>query len=132
VLIVTPHGFGLGGKQPKGGTLTPITPPLAAELVRGLTLAKQAEGNALARTAAAAIRRLAAAAGHPLPRRIPPAEQNLTGILGAGAPRDSDTLGGPLLIAAVLAGTALLAALLVAAHRRALDDRREGGSRGMV
>jgi hypothetical protein len=120
VLIVTPHRFGLGGKQPEGGTLTPITPPLAAELARGLPLAKKAEGNALARTAAGAIRRLAAAAGHPLPKRIPPAEQRLDGILGADAPRDSGTPGGPLLIAAVLAGTALLGALLVAAHRRML------------
>jgi hypothetical protein len=120
VLIVTPHGLGVGGKQPTGGTLTPITPPLAAELARGLPPAKKADGNALARTAARAIRHLAAAGGHPLPKRIPPAEQNLTGILGAAAPRDSDGLGGPALIAAVLAGTALLGALLVAAHRRML------------
>jgi hypothetical protein len=119
VLIVTPHGFGLGGKQPTGGTLTPITPRLAAELTRDLTLAKKAEGNALARTAAGAIRHLAAAAGHPLPKRIPPAEQKLDGILGGAAPRD-DAPGGPWLIAAVLAATALLAALLVAAHRRML------------
>jgi hypothetical protein len=122
VLIVTPRGFGLGGKQPTGGTLTPITPPLAAELARGLPLAKKADGNALARTAVRAIRHLAAAGGHPLPERIPPAEHKLDGILGTAAPRDPDTPGGPWLIAAVLAGTALLAALLVAAHRHVLRD----------
>ncbi len=122
VLIVTPHGFGLGGKQPAGGALTPITPPLAAELVRRLPLAKKADGNALARSAMVATRRLAAAGGHPLPKRIPPAEQNLTGILGTGAPGDPDTPGGPWLIAAVLASTALLAALFVAVHRRALRE----------
>lgn len=122
VLIVTPHGFGLGGTQPRGGTLRPITPSLAGELARGLPLAKKADGNALARTAIVAIRRLAAAGGHPLPERIAPAEQNLKGILGTAASRDPETPGGPWLIVAVLAGTALLAALLVAAHRRALRD----------
>ena len=80
VLIVTPHGFGLGGKQPRGGTLRPITPPLA----------RKAEGNALGRTAIVAIRRLATSGGHPLPERIPPAEQNLRGILGTAASRDPE------------------------------------------
>jgi hypothetical protein len=119
VLIVTPHRLGIGGKQPQGGTPTPITPPLAAELVRRLPIAKEADGNALARTAMVAVRRLAAASGNPLPKRIPPAEQNLTGILGTAPSRDRDTLGGPLLIAVLLGGTALLGALLVAVHRRA-------------
>jgi hypothetical protein len=119
VLIVTPQGFGLGGRQPRGGTVTAITRPLAAELARHLPLAKEADGNALARTAMVAVRRLAAAGGHPLPKRIPPAEQNLNGILGTAASRGPETLGGPWLIAAVLAGTALLGALLVAVHRRA-------------
>ena len=117
VLIVTPHGFGLGGKQPRGGTVSPITRPLAAELARGLPLAKKADGNALARTAMVAIRRLAAAGGHPLPKRIPPAKQNLTGILGSAAARGGATVG-PGLIALMLIGTALVAGLLVAAHRR--------------
>jgi hypothetical protein len=117
VLIVTPHGFGVGGKQSSGGTLRPITPALAAELARGLPIAKKADGNALARTAMGAIRSLAGAGGHPLPKRISPAEQNLTGILGS-APRDREPLAEPWLIAALLVGTALLGALVVAAHRR--------------
>jgi hypothetical protein len=118
VLIVTPHRFGLGGNQPRGGTLVPITRPLAAELARSLPLAKEADGNALARTAMVATRRLAAAGGHPLPKRIPPAEHNLKGILGTAASRDPETPGGPWLIAAVLGGTALLlAALLAVVHR---------------
>ena len=119
VLIVTPDGFGLGGKQPRGGTPTPITRPLAAELARGLPLAKKADGNALARTAMVAIRRLAAAGGHPLPRRIPPAENNLEGILGAAASRDPRTADGLWLIVAVVGGTLLLGVLLVVVHRRA-------------
>ena len=118
VLIVTPHRLGLGGKQPHDGTSTPITRPLAAELARGLPLAKKAEGNALARTAMVAVRRLAAAGGHPLPKWIPPAEHNLKGILGAAGPRDPETPGRPWLIAAVVGSTLLLGALLVVVHRR--------------
>ena len=118
VLIVTPHRFGLGGPQPLGGTPTPVTRPVAAELVRGLPLAKEADGNALARTAMVAVRRLAAAGGHPLPKRVPPAEQNLKGILGSAPSRDGDTVSGPWLIVALLGGTALVGALLVAVHRR--------------
>ncbi len=123
VLIVTPHRFGLGGTQPRGGTLMPITRPLAAELARGLPLAKEAEGNALARTAIVAVRRLAAAGGHPLPKRIPPAENNPRGILGAARASDSDTAGGPWLFAAVFgASVLLLGALLVVVHRRTVRD----------
>jgi hypothetical protein len=121
VLIVTPDRFGLGGKQPRGGTLTPITAALAADLADRLPLAKKADGNALARTAIVAVRRLAAAGGHPLPKQIPPAEQKLDGILGTGAPRDKDPLAGPWLIV-VLVGTAGLAALLFAVHRRATRE----------
>ena len=116
VLIVTPHGFGLGGKQPRGGTLRPITRPLATTLAHELPLAKKADGNALARTAMVAVRRLAAAGGHPLPKRIPPAKDNLNGILGS-ASNDTQALGGPWLVAAVLVATLLLGALLVAVHR---------------
>ena len=123
VLIVTPDRLGLGGTQPRGGAPTPITPAIAAELARGLPLAKEAEGNALARTAMVAVRRLAAAGGHPLPERIPPAENNLTGILGAAGVSDSDTAGGPWLIAAVVgASVLLLGALLVFVHRRTVRD----------
>jgi hypothetical protein len=115
VLIVTPHRFGLGGSQPRGGTLTAVTPSLAAKLTRDLPLAKKADGNALARTAIVAVRRLAATGGHPLPKRIPPAEQNLRGILGPDESRDGDSL---VLIAALLVGTLLLGGLLFAVHRR--------------
>jgi hypothetical protein len=118
VLIVTPHRLGIGGKQPQGGTPAPITPRLAAELARGIPIAKKADGNALARTAMVAVRRLAAAGGNPLPKRIPPAEQNLSGILGTAPSREGDTLGS-WLIAVLVGGTALLGALLVAVHRRA-------------
>ena len=122
VLIVTPHRLGLGGKQPRHGTPTPITRPLAAELARGLPLAAKVDGSALARTAMVAVRRLAAAGGHPLPKRIPPAEHNLKGILGAAGPREAGTFDRPWPIMAVVGSTLLLGALLVVVHRRAVRE----------
>jgi hypothetical protein len=65
------------------------------------------------------LRRLAAAGGHHLPKRIPPAEHNLKGIVGAAASRDAETPGGPWLIAAVVGITLLLGVLLVVVQRRA-------------
>jgi hypothetical protein len=116
VVIVTPHGYGLGGQQPRDGALRPITPPLAAALAKELPAAAKADGTALARTAMLAVRRLAADGGHPLPKRIPPARDNLNGILDSSG--SQDTVGGPWLIAALILGTLLLGAMLVAVHRR--------------
>jgi hypothetical protein len=118
VLIVTPHGYGLGGNQPRGGKPTPITPTRAAALERNLPIAGKAEGTALARTAMVAVRRLAAAGGHPLPKRIPPAQDNLNGILASTGSQGG--LGGAWVIALIV-GTLLVAALLVAAHRRVMS-----------
>jgi hypothetical protein len=127
VLIVTPHGFGLGGIQPRNGTLKRLTDARAAELLRGIAPAGEVEGDRLARTAIIAIRRLAAAGGHPLPARIAPAKQNLNGILGTAASRDSADWGGPWVIATVVGGTALLlGAMLVAVARRAPREPEPG------
>ncbi|HEX6023486.1 MAG TPA: hypothetical protein VFZ00_15940, partial [Solirubrobacter sp.] len=72
-----------------------------------------------ARAADAAVRRLSAAAGHDLPTRIPPAKNNLRGILADQSSHDD---GGPWLIVAVIAVSALLIALLFALYRRALRE----------
>jgi hypothetical protein len=124
VLIVTPDKFGLAGRQPRGGALTRITPAFAAKLERRLPLAKKAEGTALARTAIVAVRRLAAAAGHPLPKHIPPAKDNLNGILASKPP--GNAVGGPWLIVGLVLGSLLLAAFLVAVHRRLM--RQQGAA----
>jgi len=124
VLIVTPRKFALGGRQPRGGALTPITAAFAAKLERRLPVAKKAEGTALARTAMVAIRRLAAAAGHPLPKHIPPAKDNLNGILSSKPP--GSAVGGPWLIVGLVLGSLLLAAFLVAVHRRLM--RQQGAA----
>ena len=119
VLIVTPDGFGLGGQQPRDGTLRPITASIAAQLTRDLPRARLPEGNALARTATVSVRRLAATGGFPLPKRIAPADHDPRGILGATRAGDGGTADSPWLVAGLLASTALLAgALLLAVHRR--------------
>ena len=72
-----------------------------------------------------AVRRLAAAGGHPLPKRIPPAEQNLKGILGAAASGDPETTGRAVADRCLVGGsTLLLGALLVFVHRRTVRDAR--------
>jgi hypothetical protein len=106
VLIVTPDRYGVGGRQPPGGA-------------RALALPDGANGNALAQAAIVAVRRLSAAAGHALPERIPPARNNLTGILADHSAHDN---GGPWLIGAVVAASALLVALLLVLHRRTLRE----------
>jgi hypothetical protein len=60
VVIVSPHGVGAAG-------------PELARTLRGVEVPRQADGDDLARTAMVAVRSLAAAAGHPLPARVPPA-----------------------------------------------------------
>jgi hypothetical protein len=131
VLIVTPDGYGLGGRQPRGGTLVQLTPRLAASLTRELPLAEDAEGTALARAAIVAVRRLAAAGGHPLPKHIAPAKDDLNGILRGTASQDA--FHGPWLIAGLVLVTLLVGGLLVAVHRRvvsrAVTDATPHGSR---
>jgi hypothetical protein len=68
-----------------------------------------------------AVRRLAASGGHPLPKRIAPAENNLKGILTAASQRDRAVSGPPLIIG-VLVGTLLLGVLLVVGHRRMMRE----------
>jgi hypothetical protein len=127
VLIVTPHGFGLGGVQPRRGALSRITDARAGELLRPIPIAGKVEGDALVRTAMLAVRRLAANGGHPLPARIAPAKQNLNGILGTAAARDTADWGGPWVIALVVGGSALLlGAMLVAVARRAPREPEPG------
>ncbi|WP_028064176.1 hypothetical protein [Solirubrobacter soli] len=104
VLIVTPERYGIGGRQPQ---------------VTDLALPQEANGNALARAAMAAVRRLSSAAGHPLPEDIPPAKNDLNGILADQSAHDN---GGPVLIAAVVAASALLVALLIVLYRRTLRE----------
>jgi len=109
VLIVTPDRLGVAGTQPRAA--------------RGLELPQGDDGNALARAAMVAVRRLAADGGHTLPEYIPPAKNNPFGILD-NARRDTHTANGPWLTAAVAAVSLLLGALLVVLYRRSPAVRR--------
>jgi len=109
VLIVTPNRFGVTGTQPRAA--------------RGLELPQGDNGNALARAAMVAVRRLAADGGHTLPEYIPPAKNNPLGILN-NAKRDTENANGLWLTAAVVAVSLLLVALLVGLYRRSSPASR--------
>lgn len=70
IVVVTPYGIGVAGAKTPMGRVEVATP---------------AHGNELARAAVAAVRRLAAAAGRPLPAQVPPAT-----VVGARPSTGSD------------------------------------------
>jgi hypothetical protein len=73
LVVIEPSGFGVSGHELRDGRLKAIRRGTAWAPLRGLTVAPGAEGDALARTALAVVRRASAAAGRPLPAHIPPA-----------------------------------------------------------
>jgi hypothetical protein len=81
VVIVSPHGVGAAG------------PELAATL-RGVDVPRQADGDDLAKTGMVAVRRLAAASGHPLPARVPPA----TALRAGPSGDDESGVNVPLIV----------------------------------
>jgi hypothetical protein len=116
VLIVLPKAIAIAGKHRQDGRLVPIRPADARRLVAGVRVAGREDGDALARSAMAAIRELARAGGRPLPARVPPAENNPLGLLGAQAEEGTS----PWLVAGVTAATLLVLGLvLFAVQRRA-------------
>jgi hypothetical protein len=117
VLIVTPGRIAVSGKQLRDGRLRPVGRADALELVRGIELPRKVDGNALARAAMLAVRRVASAGGRPLPTYVPPAEQNLTRI-ATPVPASDDGIGR-LGIAFIAGSALLLGSLLYAVSRRA-------------
>jgi hypothetical protein len=76
ILVVTPFGIGVSGNSLRHGVLRPVTTSRdARRLVGRLEVPPDSEGDDLARTAMAAVRRIARAAGKPLPARVPPVQQ---------------------------------------------------------
>ena len=116
VLVVSPMGYGLAGNMPgEGSDVQPLSAGQSSTLVAGLGPVAGEGGEALARGAQAATRKLAADAGHPLPTVVPPAEP-----LQATAPATSAEGGGPnvWLALGVFIGVFLFAALAYEAQRR--------------
>jgi hypothetical protein len=88
ILVVTPFGFGVTG--------VPRSLVSSAQPGRG--------GDALARAAMTAVRRIARAGGHPLPANVPPAP-----MLGSSAPGETGTGSSDVLRVAALFGVTFLA-----------------------
>jgi hypothetical protein len=73
LVVIDPSGFGVSGRELRNGRLQPIRNATAWAPLRGLTVAPDGDGDALARTALAVVRRATTAAGRPLPADVPPA-----------------------------------------------------------
>ncbi len=73
VIIVTPNGFGVSGKQLQGGRLQRFAGGDGRSILRGIAV-PPLEADALAQTAMLAVRQVAAAAGRPLPENVPAAK----------------------------------------------------------
>ena len=110
VVIVTPVGIGVAGP--------------GAEDVASVKTGQG--GDALARAAMTAVRDIAAAAGHPLPAHIPPAQVAVVPPKGGGLPDvDFGALTPLLVFAVIFGGAALLFELRQRLSRRgALSLRR--------
>ena len=76
LLVITPYGVGIAGTADRAQ---------ARLLLRHLRISRQANGNELARAATIAVRRLAAAAGRPLPAHVAPATAVWGGATAANA-----------------------------------------------
>jgi hypothetical protein len=94
VLVVSPSGLGLAGPKPAGG-------------LAGIAPATGATGDDLAVAAQAAVRKLATAAGHPLPASVPPATVPV--VAPTSGPDSGYGLGGltPFVVFAAIFGSAL-------------------------
>ena len=86
VVIVTPSGVGVAGPGSVDGRLRQLTAAQARALLSGVPGPRAATGDALARTAMTAVRRVARAGGHPLPARVAPATQYVPPASAAGTP----------------------------------------------
>ena len=105
VLIVTPNGVGISGAQELGGRLRQVRSSDVARLLGDVRSSPTATGDELARTAMAAVRRIAAAGGHPLPQYVAPAK-----VLTSNYSPDDSSLG--MLLPAVLFATIFFGAWL--------------------
>jgi hypothetical protein len=117
LLVVTPYGFGVSGPAMRGRRFGPLTRADARALVREVRVSRRADGDALARAAMTAVRRIARAGGHPLPAHVAPAKL----VVPRPYQRPGDGPGAwlPVLVfATVFLGAGLLYELWVRLSRR--------------
>ena len=122
VLVVTPNGTGVAGRAMVGEAYGPVTRAQAPALLGPLGARRPADGDALAKLAIAAVRRVARVGGHPLPAHVPPAK-----LLAPGPSRDVPPEGSApgWLPFAVFAGVFLLAWLAYELRIRGGRRRRQ-------
>ena len=121
LLVVTPHGLGIAGRAMADDVYGPVTRASGPALLGALSQRRPADGDALAQTAIAAVRRIARAGGHALPADVPPAR-----ILASGPSRAAGGGGSTpgWLPLAVFAAVFLLAWLAYELRIRAPRRRR--------
>jgi hypothetical protein len=73
VVIVTPFGIGVGGREERRGRTRFVGAGRGRALAGDVTVPAGADGDAMARAAMTTVRRIARAGGHPLPAEVPPA-----------------------------------------------------------
>ena len=73
LLVIMPTGFGVSGRELQRGSLQRVPPAARWGPLQELHVPRAADGDALAGTASTAVRRIAAAAGRPLPAHVAPA-----------------------------------------------------------
>jgi hypothetical protein len=73
LVVITPFGFGVSGRELRGGHLQRVPTAKRWAPLEGLRLSPKADGNALARAALTAVRSIARGAGRSLPARVAPA-----------------------------------------------------------
>jgi hypothetical protein len=132
VVIVTPHGIGVGGRERRRNRVRFVGVARGRALTAGVSVPEEADGDALARVATTVVRRIARAGGQPLPADVPPARLVVSSSPAGGsetlargeevpARRDAtaaSTRLAPWLSAAGIAALAALAAGLTLRHRR--------------
>jgi hypothetical protein len=72
VIVVTPHGLGAAGREPRGARFVQVAPARAKALLAGIRAPSGSDGEALALVAIDAVHQVAKEEGHPLPAHVPP------------------------------------------------------------
>jgi hypothetical protein len=73
LVVIEPSGFGVSGRELRNRRLQPIRNAAGWVPLRSLSVPPDADGDSLARTALAVVRRATTAAGRPLPADVAPA-----------------------------------------------------------
>jgi hypothetical protein len=116
VVVVGPNGLGVAGMQLRDGKLRRVSRADARSFVSGVGV-PEPEGDAMAATASRVVRRLARAAGRPLPAHVAPLAVPVPAVRSTSKPAAASPAGGA-------AGWAPFAALALGLMLEAVVQRR--------